>query len=162
MLQLDARKLQTARMDPAFLRNWLHIGWKTCFKNFHFQVLIQQQRQIYLITAKIYACLTYFKQLQIHLHLMQVVCQVTGASRAWFPCGTIWLCARYIPSPYQHALSCVQHHCVFNVPSCTNLQTDGSNISDIAQVAITIRILSLDYTTKHVLTILPLKGRTRG
>jgi len=36
-----------------------------------------------------------------------------------------------------------------------------SNISDTAQEAITIRILFLKYTTKQVVTILPLKGRTR-
>jgi len=35
-------------------------------KNLHFQVFVQQQRQIYLITTKIYICLTYFKQLQIN------------------------------------------------------------------------------------------------
>jgi len=36
-----------------------------------------------------------------------------------------------------------------------------SNISDTAQEAITKRILFLKYATKQVLTILPLKGRTR-
>jgi hypothetical protein len=43
-------------------------------------------------------------------------------------------------------------------PSCTKLQTDESNISVTALVATTIRILFLDYTTKQVLTILPLKA----
>jgi len=48
----------------------------------------------------------------MHLHLMQVVYQVIGASCSWFPCVLdIWLCAQYIPSSHQPAVSCVQHHC---------------------------------------------------
>jgi len=49
------KTVPAASMHTAFLRNWFHIGWKTRFKNFKFQVPVQQQRQIYLITAKIHS-----------------------------------------------------------------------------------------------------------
>jgi len=49
-----------------------------------------------------------------------------------------------------------------NTGSLYALQTDGLlDISAIAQVAIFIKFLLLNYTTKEVLTILPLQGSTR-
>jgi hypothetical protein len=48
-----------------------------------------------------------------------------------------------------------------NTGSRYALQTDGSlDISATAQVAIIITVLFLDYTTKEVLTVLPLQRRT--
>ena len=90
---------------------------------------------------------------------MQVLCQVLGARRSWFPCVRICdsvhsISFLHISLPYLLSNTTV----FFSFPPCTKLQTDESNVSDTAQVAITIRILFLDYTTKRVLRSLPLQA----